>query len=164
LKSGTWQGKVIHGMIRTLAVNCAPILHCSTYYGKTAAQTPTNEMVMGAVWAVCQFCVLVSQQNHFDLSLNALDDALKQFCQQQGIFRDQTMSKSVKATVDDLLATESDQLGEQKILKTHAAMEALVYGAEKVSTTKHRQFQLRLNSARQALTTWSDADCKKAIE
>jgi hypothetical protein len=26
LKSGTWQGKEIHIIIRTLAVNCAPIL------------------------------------------------------------------------------------------------------------------------------------------
>jgi len=45
-----------------------------------------------------------------------------------------------------------------------AAMGALVYGAEKVSSTKQRQFQVRLNRARQAPTTWSDADRQKAIE
>jgi hypothetical protein len=43
-------------------------------------------------------------------------------------------------------------------------MEALVYGAEKVSSTKRRQFQVRLNRAQQAATTWSDADRQKAIE
>jgi len=74
------------------------------------------------------------------------------------------MSKSPKAKVDDLLATECHQLREQKIHKICAAMEALVYGAEKVSTTKHRLFQVRLNRAQQASTTWSDADRQKAIE
>jgi len=43
-------------------------------------------------------------------------------------------------------------------------MEALVYGAEMVSTTKLTQFQVRLNRARQAATSWSDVDRQKAIE
>jgi len=54
------------------------------------------------------------------------------------------MSKSVKAKVDDLLATEPHQLCKQMIHKICASIEALVYGAEKVSTTKRRQFQVRL--------------------
>jgi len=74
------------------------------------------------------------------------------------------MSKSVKVKVDDVLATQSHQLREQKIHKIRAAMEALVYGAEKVSTTKCRQFQVCLNRARLAAITWSDADRQKAIE
>jgi hypothetical protein len=72
--------------------------------------------------------------------------------------------KSAKVKVHDLLATESHQLHEQKIHTIRAAMEALVYGAEKVSTTKRRILQVCLNRARQAATTWSDADCPKAIE
>jgi hypothetical protein len=55
------------------------------------------------------------------------------------------MSKSAKATVDDLLAMESRQLHEQQIHKIRAAIAALVYGAGKDSTTKHRYFQERLN-------------------
>ena len=43
-------------------------------------------------------------------------------------------------------------------------MEALKYGAEQVSTTNRTQFLVRLNRARQAATTWSDADGQKAIE
>ena len=66
--------------------------------------------------------------------------------------------------MDDLLAKESDQLREQKIHKICTALEAVVYGAEKVFTTKRMQFQVRLNRARKAATTWSDADCQKAIE
>ena len=74
------------------------------------------------------------------------------------------MSESAKAKLDYLLAKESHQLREQKIRKICAAMEAVVYGAEKVSTTKRRQFLVHLNRVRQAATTWSDADHQKAIE
>jgi len=74
------------------------------------------------------------------------------------------MSKSAKAKVDDLLATKSHELPKQKIHEICAAMEALVYGAKKVSTTKRRQFQVLLNRARQEATTWSNANRQKAIE
>jgi hypothetical protein len=57
------------------------------------------------------------------------------------------MSKSAKAKVDDLLGRECYLLREQKIHKIPAAMEALLYGAEIDSTTKCRQFQVRLNRA-----------------
>jgi hypothetical protein len=73
------------------------------------------------------------------------------------------MSKSVKVKVGELLASESHQLRKQKIYKVCAAMEALVYGAEKVSPTKGRQFQMQLNRSRQAATTLSDTDRQKAI-
>ena len=151
-------------MIRTLAVNYAPILVCSTDDRKTAAETAYDEMVMGAVHALCEFSLLVSQQNHSDLSLKALDDALMRFYKKKGAFRDQKMSKSAKAKVDELLARESHHLREQKIHKIRAAMEVQLYGAEKVTTSKRRQFQVRLNRARQAATIWSDADQQRAIE
>jgi len=73
-------------MMRTLAVNCAPILVCSKDDGKIAAEAASDGMVIGAVRALCQFSLLVGQQNHSDLSLNALDNALKQFHQKKGIF------------------------------------------------------------------------------
>jgi len=74
------------------------------------------------------------------------------------------MSKYAKAKVDEQLATESHQLRAQKIHKICAAMEVLVYGAEKVTISKRRQFQVRLQIARQAATKWSEADCDRAIE
>jgi len=91
-------------MIRTLAVKCTPILDWSKYDRKTVADKASHEIVMGAVWALCQFSLFVSQQNHSDLSLKALDDALKRFYQKMGIFRDEKMSKSAKAKLDNLLA------------------------------------------------------------
>ena len=66
--------------------------------------------------------------------------------------------------MDYLLAKEFHPFRERKIHKIRAAMEAVVYGVEKVSTTKRRLFQERLNRAQQAATTWSDADRQKAIE
>jgi len=45
-----------------------------------------------------------------------------------------------------------------------AAMDTLVYGAEMFSTTKRRQFQVRLTRAQETATTWSAADCQTAIE
>jgi len=63
-------------MIRILAVNCPPILDCSQDVGKTAAETASDNMVMEVVRALCEFSLLVSQQNPSDLSLAALDDAL----------------------------------------------------------------------------------------
>jgi hypothetical protein len=151
-------------MIRTLAVNCPPILLGFNDDGKTAAETASDEMIMGAMWALCEFSLLVSQQNHSELSLAALDDAFKRFYQKKGIFRAQKVSKSAKGKVDNLLAMESHQLRKQQIHQIRAAMEAHVNGAEKVSATKREQFQVHLNRARQAATTWSEADCQKAIE
>jgi len=110
MKSGSWQGKEIRGMIRILAVNCAPILDCSQDAGKTVAQTASDEMVMGAVRVLCEFSLLVSQQNHSDLSLAALEDALKRFYKKKGAFRDQKMSKSAQGKVDELLAREPHHL------------------------------------------------------
>jgi len=107
MKSGSRQGKEIKRMIRPLAANCAPILACSQDARKTEVGTASDEMVMRAVRALCEFSLLVSQQNHSDLSLAGLDDALMQFYQMKGAFQDQKMSKSAKAKVDELLARES---------------------------------------------------------
>jgi hypothetical protein len=151
-------------MIRTLAVNCAPNLDCAQEAGKTVAETASDEMVMGAVQALCQFSPLISQQNHSELSLAALDDELKGCYEKKGACRNQKMWKSAKTKVDELLTRESHHLQEQKIHKIRAAMEVQLYGAEKVTRSKQRQFQVRLNRAQQAATIWSDADQQRAIE
>ena len=121
-------------------------------------------MVMGAVKALCEFSLLVSQQNHSDRSLAALDNALKQFNQTKGAFQDQKMSNSAKAKVHELLARECNQLQEQKIHKIHTAMQIQLYRAENFTTSKRREFQEHLSRARQAATIWSNADRQRAIE
>jgi hypothetical protein len=79
MKSSPYLGKAIQGMIRTVAGNCAPDLNCSKDDGNAGMQKNFEEIVMGAFWALCEFSLLVSQQNHSNLSLTALDDTLKKF-------------------------------------------------------------------------------------
>jgi len=119
---------------------------------------------MGAVQALCEFSLLVSQQYHSDLSLTALDDAQNWVHKNKGAFREQNMMKFPKATGDEQSARESYQLQEQKIHKIHAAMKVQVYGAEKVTTINWRQFQVHLNRPWQASTRWSNADQQRATE
>jgi len=67
-------------------------------------------MVIGAMQALCEFSLLASQQNHSDLSLTVLDNALIQLYPKMGAIREQNMSKSAKAKVDEQLAMESHPL------------------------------------------------------
>jgi len=74
------------------------------------------------------------------------------------------MLKSAKAKVNIMLASKSHHLREHKIHKLCAAMEVQVYVAEKVTTLKRRQFQVRLTRAQQVATRWSEVDRERAIE
>jgi len=51
MRSSSWQGKEIRGMIRTLPVNSSVNHDSSKDNRKTAAQTTYDAMVMGAVRA-----------------------------------------------------------------------------------------------------------------
>jgi len=74
------------------------------------------------------------------------------------------MMKSVQVTVHELLATESNQLGEQNIHILWSALEVYVHGADKVTTTNCGQHNVCLNTAGQEIARWLDADCHKANE
>jgi CHAD domain-containing protein len=80
-----------------------------------------------------------------------------------GGFQEQKLSKSAMAQVDKKLARESHQLRVEKIHKIRSAMKVQVYRAEQFTTTKGRQFQMRLNSAREVANRWLDADHQSAI-
>jgi len=58
---------------------------------------------------------------------------------------EQQLSHSTHTQVDELLVRESDQLGEQMILEFFSALEVIVDGANKLTTTIHWQFQVCLN-------------------
>jgi len=163
LKSRTWQCQKIRGMIGTMGVHCTQILDCSRNDSKTAVENASDEMIMGAVPGLCQFCLLVRQQNHSDLSIEELDNALKRYYQTNGIFRDQKMWKSGKAKVDHQFTMESHHLREHEISKIRAAMEPIVCGAEKATTMNCRHVQVHPNRAREAATSCSDADHQKVI-
>jgi hypothetical protein len=54
--------------------------------GKHGAGNTSDEIVMEAAWALCEFSLLVSQQKLSDPSLTAPDHAIKGFYQKKGIF------------------------------------------------------------------------------
>jgi hypothetical protein len=83
-------------MIRRLAVNCTPILNCPKIDGTTLAEMASDQMVMGAVQVLCEFCLLVRQEKHSDLSLIVFDYELKRLYKKTGVFQDKKMSKSTK--------------------------------------------------------------------
>ena len=78
-------------------------------------------------------------------------------CQQAGLgaFGDQKMSKSAKAKVVKHLARESYHIREQKIHSIRGAMAVQLSGAEKVTTSKGRHFQVHLTSAKCILVSGS---------
>jgi len=121
-------------------------------------------MVIGAVQAIHGFSVLVSKQNHVDLSLTALVDTLKRFYMKHGVFQEQNISNTAKAKVDKCCATQSQQLQEHEIHEIRAGMEVQMDKAEKVSTPIWRQFQVHLDLAWQAATKWSYPDQRWAKE
>jgi len=66
--------------------------------------------------------------------------------------------------MDEQLATESHQLREQMIHKIRTALEVPINGAETVTTTQCREFQVSLNRSQQEATKWSNNDQQRANE
>jgi len=132
MKSNWWHGTEIRGMIRTMAVDCASIHNCSKNDGKTPVEAASDEMTMGALKALCEFFLLLSQQNHSDLSLTAPADALKRFYKKKDAIQNWKLSKFAKVTVNEHFAIESHQLRKSMIHNIPNEMEVLVYGAENI--------------------------------
>ena len=74
-------------MISTLAVNFGSFLGCLNYDGKRAAETASDEIIMGALHALCEYSIHVSQQNHSDLSLKGVNDGHQGFPSAQVLFK-----------------------------------------------------------------------------
>jgi hypothetical protein len=138
----SWQWTGIQGMIRIQIVYYTPILDRSKDDGTTVVATAFNEMVMGTVHALCEFFVLVNRQSHSTLSHMVNDKTLKRWYNTKGIFWEQEVSNSTHAKVDEWLPRESHQLQGQRICTISPEMEHQVYGAEKVTSSKSRQYRI----------------------
>jgi len=86
MNQSSWHGNEMQGIIRTLAVKCAPILACPKDDRKTAKETACHEMVLGAVWALCEFSQPLNQQNQSDVSFRALHNVMKQLYRKTDAF------------------------------------------------------------------------------
>jgi len=117
-KCSSWKGKEIQGIIRTVSVICTLILDCSNDNRMIVADTASDEKVMGAVLALCEFSLPVSQLTYSNLSLTALSDALTPWNMNNDVIEEQNMSKSAKPNMDEQWARESHYLRTQRIHKT----------------------------------------------
>jgi len=73
-------------MIGTLVIKCDVALDSTMDNENIAVEIASNELVMGAVPALCEFSPHVSQENHSDISLKAQNDALMQFTRRRVLF------------------------------------------------------------------------------
>jgi hypothetical protein len=71
---------------------------------------------------------------------------------------------SAKAKMNSQLTRVSHRLENETIHKIHAAMEVLMYRAEKVTTSKQRQCLVHLITTPQAATKCSDTDQVRRME
>jgi len=69
-------------------VNCTVLLNCTRDNGNTAGEKGSEDMVLGAVRALCQFSLLVSQQDDPYLTLTAEDYAQKRFYKKLDAFKE----------------------------------------------------------------------------
>jgi len=119
-------------------------------------------------WELCGYYInslyLFCQHHGSVLSLTVLDHARKQAWKNNGAVAEKKMSKTAKPKVDEKLAIKSHQFWVLKFHTSGVAMEAQVYGLEKVTTEKRRQIQIRQNTAWHAGMQWSDADRQSAKE
>jgi len=128
------------------------------------AETSSHDRVMGVVEAFCVFSQLVSQQNHSDWFLKALDVTLKWFYKMNSTSHHQTMLKPVQANISKQLERECRQLQEWMIYKICTAMDVHAYRAVMVSTTKWRLFGVHHNGTWQQAIKLSDVDRQKVKE
>jgi len=84
-----------------VAITCDPLIISCNDIEKSVVDAAFDEMVIGAVFVLCEFSLLVSSQNHHDLSLKALNNPLNNFEMELNSFQQQTVSKSVMAKLDD---------------------------------------------------------------
>jgi hypothetical protein len=141
MKSSSWRATKIRGMIGALAVNCAPILNCSKDDRITTAETAFDEIVMGSARALCELSLLVSQQNHSDLSRTVQDDALTRLYKTKGGFREQKMWKSAKAQVDDRGQENSISYAYKRVIKSEMQWKFRCTGLKRIQQQNKGNFR-----------------------
>lgn len=144
IETSAWQGSEVWGICRKVAITCDPLSLSSNDNEKTVVGSALDEMVIGAVYILCEFSLLVSSQNHHDLSLKALDNPLNNFAKKMHSVQLQKVSQSAKPKVDEMLTSESYLLNRQKIDQHFAAVKVYVTQAAKptIRNPIHSRFHL----------------------
>jgi len=83
LKSTVLQWNTFNRKIKWLAVNCTRIVVCSYVEQKHVVELAFDNIIIEEVYALCKFALLVSHQNHINLSVELLDDPVMNLYQKE---------------------------------------------------------------------------------
>jgi hypothetical protein len=150
LKSGSWQGKEIREMLRSLSVLCAPLLS-SDVRGKTQFEKESDIEVMKTIRALSEFCLLTSQRTHSDISLKYLDTALNSFYKCKVVFTRQRATEASRKKVETAYETQAAAKKADFIEKITRSLQAEFY---RTTPRQRNVFQARLDTERQRTAVW----------
>lgn len=159
-KTDTSQGNAISGIVRTVAANCTLIVVSSTEDANNAAGTASDNILLGAVQALCKYFLHFNKHNHSALFLAALDITLKQFIECRTFYRVENI-EVCKCENKDTVGNRIPSVQELKIPNSGAAIEVFENVAENLSTTKHIQFEIYLYMPQQPASQWSCTDSER---
>jgi hypothetical protein len=159
LKSGSWQGKEIREMLRSLSALCAPLLS-SDLRGKTELEKESDIEVMKTIRALTEFCLLTSQRTHSDISLKYLDAALDTFYKCKVVFTRQRATEASRKKVEKAFQLQEAAKKAAFIEKITRSLQAKYY-----RTTPHQRkiFQERLESEHQRTAVWDPQEKTQVV-
>ena len=151
LKKGTWQGKEIREMLRSLGAVCAPLLSSDTPEKNPTERTSDVE-VMKTIRALVEFALLSRQRAHSTISLRYLQEALERFYRCKVVFSPQRASVARKACLERDYSTQATEAKEAAMERFEASLQSEIYGA---TAAQRRTFLARLKEELEALSIWS---------
>lgn len=151
LKNGTWQGKEIREMLRSLGAICAPLLS-SDSPGKTSTERASDIEVMKTIRALVEFTLLSRQRAHSQISLRYLEEALKRFYRCKVVFAQQRATAARRARLEKNYCTQATEAKEAAVEKFEASLQSQIYGA---TTAQRRIFRARLKKEIDLSRIWS---------
>ena len=154
LKNGTWQGKEIREMLRSLGAVCAPLLS-SDAPGKTSTERASDIEVMKTIRALVEFTLLSRQRAHSRISLKHLQESLERFYRCKVVFAPQRASSARKARLEKDFSIQATEAKKEAMNKFESSLQSRVY---KATAAQQRVFQVRLKEELEVLRIWSEPD------
>jgi hypothetical protein len=151
LKNGSWHGKEIREMLRSLSAVCAPLLS-SDVAGKTISESASDTEVMKTIRALIEFSLLASQRTHSDISLKYLDEALESFYKCKQIFTPQHATEARTRRLESDFQAQAAKLKEVAMEKIERELHREIYG---ITTGQRRTFEVHLKEEQLRATTWN---------
>ena len=154
LKNGTWQGKEIREMVRSLGAVCALLLS-SDVWGKTPSEQASDIEVMKTIRALVLFTLLSRQQAHLQISLKYLVEGLKCYYRCKVVFTPQRATAVRKGHLENDYSTEATETREEALTKFEASLQNQIY---KATAAERQIFRAHLKKEQELARIWSVPD------